>query len=118
MLIEPESGLSKPATQRNRVVLPDPEGPSITVKVPLFTLRETPLTAWVLPYFLDTLLISRLAIVRHQALRGVVRAFEESVVRPPDFLEAPWLFLPKTKSLFAAVVSVFIYALSASTIQA
>jgi cupredoxin-like protein len=56
-------------------------------------------------------------LLEHQALRSVVPVFEWSLARLPEFLEAARWLLPKTKSLFAAVDSVFIYALSASTTE-
>ncbi len=40
--IVPESGRSKPATRRSRVVLPQPEAPSTAVSWPSSTLRSTP----------------------------------------------------------------------------
>src|SRR5471032_399615 len=41
--IEPPCGISKPATARNSVVLPLPEGPSSATTWPGVTLSETPL---------------------------------------------------------------------------
>jgi hypothetical protein len=72
MLTDPESGVSKPATQRSNVVFPEPEGPRMTVNVPELTLRETPLTASVLPYFFERSCISRFAIELDQALKSRV----------------------------------------------
>src|SRR4029077_7637645 len=45
MLISPSVGCSRPATQRNVVVLPQPEGPSSTTTSPLGTAKLTPSTA-------------------------------------------------------------------------
>src|ERR1700730_11481864 len=45
MLIVPAVGSSSPATQRNVVVLPQPEGPSSTTISPAGTLKLTPSTA-------------------------------------------------------------------------
>src|SRR3984885_5337555 len=45
MLISPEVGCSRPATQRNVVVLPQPEGPSSTTISPAGTAKLTPSTA-------------------------------------------------------------------------
>src|SRR5271165_279609 len=42
MLISPEVGCSRPATQRNVVVLPQPDGPSSTTISPAGTLKLTP----------------------------------------------------------------------------
>src|SRR5580698_780598 len=42
MLISPEVGCSRPATQRNVVVLPQPEGPSSTTISPAGTAKLTP----------------------------------------------------------------------------
>src|SRR3981189_2181442 len=42
MLISPEVGCSSPATQRNVVVLPQPEGPSSTTISPAGTAKLTP----------------------------------------------------------------------------
>src|SRR3984885_2166319 len=42
MLISPEVGCSSPATQRNVVVLPQPEGPSSTTISPAGTEKLTP----------------------------------------------------------------------------
>src|SRR4051794_11580270 len=45
MLIAPSVGCSRPATQRNVVVLPQPEGPSSTTISPAGTAKLTPSTA-------------------------------------------------------------------------
>src|SRR5690349_968756 len=45
MLMLPEVGCSSPATQRNVVVLPQPEGPSRTTISPAGTAKLTPSTA-------------------------------------------------------------------------
>src|SRR6184192_3094297 len=45
MLISPEVGCSRPATQRKVVVLPQPEGPSRTTISPAGTAKLTPLMA-------------------------------------------------------------------------
>src|ERR1700734_3961752 len=45
MLISPEVGCSRPATQRKVVVLPQPEGPSSTTISPAGTAKLTPSTA-------------------------------------------------------------------------
>src|SRR6478672_8001538 len=45
MLISPEVGCSRPATQRKVVVLPQPEGPSRTTISPAGTAKLTPSTA-------------------------------------------------------------------------
>src|SRR5271156_5709869 len=45
MLISPDVGCSRPATQRNVVVLPQPEGPSSTTISPAGTTKLTPSTA-------------------------------------------------------------------------
>src|ERR1700730_17769984 len=45
MLIVPAVGSSSPATQRNRVLSPQPEGPSSTTISPAGTLKLTPSTA-------------------------------------------------------------------------
>jgi hypothetical protein len=42
----PLSGNSKPAIIRNSVVLPEPEGPTITVRLPVGTLRLTSSSAF------------------------------------------------------------------------
>src|SRR5271165_3777868 len=42
MLISPEVGCSRPATQRNVVVLPQPDGPSSTTISPAGTAKLTP----------------------------------------------------------------------------
>src|SRR5437660_4895357 len=42
MLISPDVGCSRPATQRNVVVLPQPEGPSSTTISPAGTAKLTP----------------------------------------------------------------------------
>ena len=42
--IVPEVGVSRPAIMRSVVVLPQPEGPSSVVSVPLGTVRSMPLT--------------------------------------------------------------------------
>src|SRR4051794_24888629 len=42
MLMSPEVGCSRPATQRNVVVLPQPEGPSSTTISPAGTTKLTP----------------------------------------------------------------------------
>src|SRR5438105_509137 len=42
MLMEPEVGCSRPATQRNVVVLPQPEGPSSTMISPAGTAKLMP----------------------------------------------------------------------------
>ena len=45
MLISPPVGCSSPATQRNVVVLPQPDGPSSTTISPAGTAKLTPSTA-------------------------------------------------------------------------
>src|SRR3954454_14117845 len=45
MLMAPEVGCSRPATQRKVVVLPQPEGPSSTTISPAGTVKLTPETA-------------------------------------------------------------------------
>src|ERR1700733_3990249 len=45
MLISPEVGCSRPATQRKVVVLPQPDGPSSTTISPAGTAKLTPSTA-------------------------------------------------------------------------
>ena len=47
--IVPESGVSKPAMQRNSVVLPQPLGPSSVVTEPLGTVKLTPFSASTVP---------------------------------------------------------------------
>src|SRR6202161_805676 len=48
--MRPSSGVSKPASIRNRVVLPQPEGPSSAKNSPLAIVSETPPTAaWAAP---------------------------------------------------------------------
>src|ERR1700691_3520544 len=48
--MRPSSGVSKPASIRNRVVLPQPEGPSSAKNSPLAISSETPPTAaWAAP---------------------------------------------------------------------
>src|SRR2546428_12144252 len=43
--MSPESGVSNPAIQRRVVVLPQPDGPRRTTKLPLSTARDKSLTA-------------------------------------------------------------------------
>src|SRR5438309_2175109 len=108
MLTDPESGFSKPATHRSNVVFPEPEGPRMTVNVPELTLRETPLTAVVFPYFFERSCISRLAIELDQALEGRVPHSRGELVGKAGVRRS----LDKIGAR-SAVVPAFIYALIA-----
>src|SRR5919197_108977 len=59
MRISPASGTSSPATQRSRVVLPDPLAPTITNSSPSFTSRSTALSAVTRPFITRNSLVSR-----------------------------------------------------------
>lgn len=59
----PESGVSRPAIIRSRVVLPHPDGPRRNKNSPEFMVREISLSALTSPYFLEIVLISILDIV-------------------------------------------------------
>src|SRR5713226_1864862 len=50
MRMEPRYGVSRPATARNNVVLPLPEGPSSATTFPAGTVTETPLRISESPY--------------------------------------------------------------------
>ena len=52
MMISPASGVSSPARQRSKVVLPQPDGPSNTKNSPDSISSETLFNAIAVPYFL------------------------------------------------------------------
>src|ERR1700676_5150510 len=62
MRMRPEVMLSSPATMRNVVVLPQPEGPTNTTNSLSRMSRFTSLTAWTSSYFLFRLRITTWAI--------------------------------------------------------
>src|SRR3984893_13977714 len=67
MTTRPWSGVSKPAISRNKVVLPQPEGPSSAKNSPASTASDTRSTAATMPKRLLAPMISRTGISRSAA---------------------------------------------------
>src|SRR5215471_18575258 len=70
MLIVPRCGVSSPATARNNVVLPLPEGPSRATTLPAGTDIETPLRTSLSPRRSATSLTTRSAMQAHSEPDG------------------------------------------------
>src|SRR5476649_903315 len=67
----PESGVSRPAMIRSKVVFPEPDGPSNAMSPPLGTSRLTLFNTDFVPNDLLTLRMEMLMAARHRARRGL-----------------------------------------------
>src|SRR5215469_11248662 len=69
--MRPESGKSRPATNLNRVVFPEPEGPSNATNSPSSTARETPSKAMIGPNRRTSFFASMRILEGGQEFKGV-----------------------------------------------